>query len=228
MTVRTHEEKSQPGIRILLIDDYPIMRFGLMQLINQESDLVVCGEVGDDQQALRAAVHLQPSLILVGLALHGHQGLGLLKQMQEHAPSIPILVLSNSDETLFAIRALQTGVRGYIPKRTTTDAILSAIRRILRGEIAVSDHLASQLVQTAVTGKPVYADTPVSRLSNRELEVLHYIGEGYATREIAEKLCISIKTVETYRSHLIKKLNLNHSRELIRYAIHWISDLETS
>lgn len=226
MAVSVYDEKSLGCESILLIDDHPIVRLGLTQLINQQPDLMVCGEVESGQEALEAIAAYQPTLILVGLALQGADGLSMLKLICDHAPRTPLLVLSDYDETLYAVRALQAGARGYFPKRSKTEALIGAIRQVLRGDIAVSERLTSRLVQTAITGRSALEDTPVARLSNRELEVLRYVGQGLSTREIASTLCLSIKTVETHRSHIMKKLHLGHARDLIRYAVHWSSHLE--
>ena len=221
-----HEEPKQDRQRVLIIDDHPIMRIGLCQLINREPDLEICGEVDDSQEAIEVVTTLQPAIVLVGLAVHGRDGLDLLKMLRDQAPRVPFLVLSDYDETLYAVRTLQAGARGYHPKRVDAEVLIEAIRQVLRGDIAVSDRLRSQLIKTAILGRPVGTEAVVSRLSDRELEVLRYIGQGYSTREIASLLCLSVKTVETHRSHLIKKLHLQNARNLIRYAVHWLAHLE--
>ena len=208
--------------RVFIVDDHPIVRQGLTQILNQESDLTVCGEAEDALDALEAIAALQPDLVLVDLSLKGGSGLDLIRTLKARHSTLPVLVVSMHDESLYVERVLRAGARGYIMKQEATDTMMHAIRRVLRGEIYVSDKMMTKLL-----GRLLFdtADTGVSaleRLSNRELEVLRLIGEGYATRHIAAVLHVSIKTVESHRAHIKEKLQLKDTVELVRYAMQWV------
>ncbi len=209
--------------KILLASNHPIISSGLIQIIDQEGDLVVCGEIDNDQIALEMINKLHPKLILLVLLLHSRLGLDLVKRIGEHVPHISLIVISDCDESLYAYRALQSGARGYFTLQTTIVDLIAGIRQVLNGDLAVSQKLAIQLLQTTIKGQATGGHGLLARLSNRELEVLRYIGQGYSVREIAANLCLSAKTIETHRSHLLKKLNMKHTPDLIRFAIHWFN-----
>ncbi len=220
----TAEGNGQAGSgkrRVFVVDDHPIIRSGLTQLINQEADLEVCGEAEDAQSALQAIKEINPDILIVDISLNGSNGLDLLKTIRATDRKIFILVLSIHDETIYAERALRGGANGYIMKQEATDRVLSALRRILAGDIYVSDKVAHKMVMqfVGVNGSTAPNRSPVEALSDRELEVLRLIGQGCGTREIAEQLHVSVKTVETYQSNLKDKLTLKNSRELVKYAI---------
>lgn len=211
--------------KIFLVDDHPIVRQGLAQLINQEADLVVCGEAETSKQALEVAGALHPDLAIVDLALKSSSGLDLIKTFRTLMPSMVTLVLSMYDEKLYAERALRAGALGYVMKQEATATLLDAIRDVLRGNIYVSKQQATRMVQTLITTTSEGGVSPLRRLSDRELEVLRFIGEGSSTRQIAETLHLSVKTVETHRAHLMDKLQLANATELMRYAVNWVSNL---
>jgi len=211
--------------RILVVDDHPIVRQGLSQLINQEDDLIVCGAVKDASSALDAIAEARPDLVIVDISLEGPDGLDLLKAVRLRDPTLPVLILSMHDESLYAERALRAGARGYIMKHAATEGLLEAIRRILCGDIYVSDSVASLVLRHfAGAGRAAPVDRArFEDLTDRELEVFRMIGKGHATREIAESLHISIKTVESYQAHIKEKMSLKNSRELVQRAVQWIT-----
>lgn len=211
--------------RILIVDDHPIVRQGLAQLINQEADLHVCGAAEDAAQAVERVAALHPDLVVVDIGLKDSSGLDLIKTLHGRDPKLPILVLSMHDETLYAERTLRAGACGYIMKQEATDQLLEAIRQVLRGEIALSARMAGRLLKTVVHGREASGETTLARLSDRELEVFRLLGQGYSTRQVAEVLHLSVKTIETHRAHLMEKLHLAHAAELIRYATQWAHSL---
>lgn len=214
-----HERSKQ---RILIVDDHPVVREGLATIINQQADLMVCGEAEDAQTALEAVATLQPDLVIVDISLKGSNGIGLVKQLQRHYEKIPILVLSMHDESLYVERVLRAGARGYIMKQEGTEKVVTAVQRVLNGEIYVSDAMGEKLLRTFHEGRPDPGAPSVARLSDRELEVFRLIGQGFGTRQIAETLHVSVKTVNTYRQHVKEKLKLKSGSDLLRHAIHWI------
>ncbi len=210
--------------RVFIVDDHPIVRQGLAQMINQEGDLTVCGEAEDTENALEAIAELHPDLVLVDLSLKGGNGLELLKALRARANMAPVLVVSMHDESLYVERVLRAGARGYIMKHEATDTMMSAIRRVLRGEIYVSDKMLTKLLGRFVLDAPNTSTSTLERLSNRELEVFRLIGAGHSTRHIASVLHVSIKTVESHRAHIKEKLQLNDTGALVRYAMQWVDN----
>jgi DNA-binding NarL/FixJ family response regulator len=207
--------------RVFLVDDHPIVRQGLTLLINQEPDLVVCGEAEAAWSVPAALETLQPDVMVLDISLAGPDGFDLLKNIRLNNTALPILVLSMHDESMYAERALRAGANGYIMKQEATDRVLVAIRQILRREVYVSDRIANRMLQQIVS-KPATTTAPlVTSLSDRELEVFRLIGDGYGTREIAVTLHLSIKTVESYQAHIKQKLNLPTARALVQRAIEW-------
>jgi DNA-binding NarL/FixJ family response regulator len=212
--------------RILIVDDHPIMRQGLITLLEGEEDLDVCGEAEDVPQALDAIEKLQPDFAIVDISLKGRSGMDLLKDLKQQHPKLQVLVLSMYDESLYAERALRYGARGYVMKQEAMDKVLAAIRRILAGEIYFSEKLSSATMRRLLDNASASSVSPLSQLSDREMEVFQRLGQGRSIREIAEELCLSAKTIETYREHLKAKLGLDSSGELLRYAIERATDLE--
>ena len=208
--------------RILIVDDHPIVRQGLAELVNHEEDFAVCGQAEDYHEALRALDQLNPDMAVVDISLKETSGLELIKDIHLQHPDLPVLALSMHDETLYAERALRAGAMGYIMKQEATENVIAAIRRVLAGEIYVSDRMASRMVRKLVTGQTVTSASPVDCLSDRELEVFRLIGKGHGTRQISERLCLSVKTIETYRAHIKDKLVLADAAELLQYAIKWV------
>jgi DNA-binding NarL/FixJ family response regulator len=206
---------------IFIVDDHPIVRQGLTLLINRETDLAVCGDAEEAGAALRRIEELKPDLIVVDVSLNGPDGLDLLKDIRARDSNLPVLILSMLDESLYAERALRAGANGYIMKQEATDRVLVAIRRILDGEIYLSDRMSNRMLQRFAGGAGVEQRSPVANLTDRELEVFRLIGEGHATRQIAQELHISVKTVESYQAHIKDKLSLKNARELLQRAIQW-------
>ncbi len=214
--------------RIFIVDDHPIVRQGLAILINREPDLVVCGDAEEANSALQGIENLKPNVVVVDISLNGPDGLDLLKSIRTRAPNLPVLILSMLDELLYAERALRAGASGYIMKQEATEQVLVALRRILGGEIYVSDRMADKMLHRFVRGSAVETRSPITDLTDRELEVFRLIGEGHGTRQIAKDLHISVKTVESYQAHIKDKLSLKNGRELVQRAIQWtVSSKET-
>ncbi|MDH5203223.1 MAG: response regulator transcription factor [Nitrospirota bacterium] len=215
--------KSQTKItKILIVDDHPIFRKGLTQLINQETNFTVCGEAEDTHKALEAISEQKPDLIIVDISLKGIDGIELIKKIKLKYSNLSVLVVSMHDESFFAERALRAGARGYIMKQEAVEKMMEAICKVLNGEIYVSEKIGSKLLEKFIDGKPDKMYSPLEALSDRELEVFQLIGQGLETRQVAKELHVSIKTVESYRAHIKEKLKIKTSTELLRYAIRWI------
>ena len=216
---KTNTNKS----KILIVDDHPIVRRGLKELINHEKDLVVSGQAEDAHQAMGAIRAQKPDMAIVDISLKGTSGLELIKNIRIQYPSLPVLTLSMHAEFLYAERALRAGAKGYIMKQQATEDLIVAIRKVLAGHVYISDTVATKMVGKAVGGGPDVGASAIDHLSDRELEVFGLIGLGHGTRQIAEKLNLSVKTIETYRAHIKEKLNLANAAELLRYAIQWVN-----
>jgi DNA-binding NarL/FixJ family response regulator len=207
--------------RILLVDDHPIVRQGLAESILHESDLTVCAEAEDRTGALAAIEGNMPDLIVIDLTLKNSSGMDLIKDVQARWPELPILVVSMHDEDLYAERVLRAGARGFITKQEAARNILAAIRRVLGGQIYLNDKTASNVLGRLTTNKKAGERCGVNLLADRELQVFEYTGDGLSIREIADRLGIEPKTVETYRARIKEKLNLGDSSELLKSAIRW-------
>jgi len=205
------------------VDDHPIVRHGLAELIARQPDLDVCGEAADASEALREVETARPDAAIVDISLNGDNGIELIQQIKTLYPTVKVLVSSMHDETVFAGRALRAGAMGYINKRESIRKVIDAVRQVLRGEIYLSPRMANQLLHQAATGEPLDRD-PVESLSNRELEVFEMIGEGMTTRQIAGKLRLSPRTVETHRKNIKTKLDLQNSAQLSRCAFQWVQE----
>jgi DNA-binding NarL/FixJ family response regulator len=208
---------------ILIVDDHPIVRQGLAELINHEDDLSVCGQAEDAHQAIKAVKELKPDMAIVDISLKETSGMELIKDLKAQYPDLPVLALSMHDESLYAERALRAGAKGYIMKAVATEKVITAIRKILSGEIYTSDTVTSKMMRKFIDGSKDIKLSPVERLSDRELEVFQLIGKGFGTRQISERLFLSIKTIETYRAHIKEKLGLADAAELLHYAIQWVN-----
>jgi len=208
--------------RILLVDDHPIVREGLAQFINHEADLTVCAIAANASEAMELVAEHKPELVVTDLSLSGKLGLELIKDLTAQYPSIPILVLSIHDETLWAERVLRAGAEGYIMKSRATSQIVEAIRRILGGGIWVSPQINETLLQKQIRNHKPLQGSPLDQLSDRELEVFHCIGRGMNMKEIATAFHLSSKTVDVHRDHIREKLRLKSSNELIRYAVSYL------
>ena len=208
--------------RILIVDDHPLMRKGLALAIDAEPDLSVVAQAENAEQALEATEEHDLDLAIVDISLPGMSGLELLKHMQALKPELLVLVVSRHDEALYAERAIRAGARGYVMKLEAADVIVKAIRRILNGGIYVSDEINERLLLGIARGRDSLAKSPLEVLSDRELEVFELTGRGRSTREIAERLHLSIKTVESYRARIKDKLNLTNAAELMQHAVNWV------
>ena len=204
---------------VFIVDDHPLLRQGLALLINREVDLSVCGEAEEAQTAMKAIAKNNPDILIVDISLNGPDGLDLLKNIRTLYPDLPVLILSMHDESIYAERALRARANGYIMKQEATEKVLVAVRCILSGDIYLSDRMSRKLLHQYISGASAEATSQLSALSDRELEVFRLIGEGRGTRQIAEKLHISVKTVETYQAHIKDKLSLRSGRELVQHAI---------
>ncbi len=224
-----HTNSTTKKKTVFLVDDHPIVRQGLTLLINQEPDLAVCGQAEEMYAALQAIQTFRPDIMIVDISLNGPDGLELLKNIRMKYSGMPVLILSMHDETIYAERALRAGANGYIMKQEATEKVLTALRRILGGEIYVSDRVGNHMLQHYVRGASLSAQSSVAELTDRELEVFRLIGEGHGTRQIAEELHLSVKTVESYQAHIKEKLSLRSARELVQHAIQWtVSEKKTA
>ena len=217
-------DSTQRKARILLVDDHIIVRDGLAQFIDRETDLMVCGQADNARQAMELIPTLKPALCIVDISLQGMSGMELIKNIKSLHPDVLILVLSMHDESLYAERTLRAGAKGYITKQKAAGEVLEAIRRILAGGIYVSEKMTGQMLQKIAAGGKSAGDSFTGRLSDRELEVFQLIGQGYGTSKIAEELHLSVKTIETHRAHIMEKLHLNSAVELTRHAIQWAEE----
>lgn len=208
--------------RVVIVDDHPPMRHGLAQLINQEPDLKTCGEAGNIPEALKMVEDLKPDIIIVDMGLKDASGLDLLKDLKRGFPNLPALVLSMQNESLYAERALRAGARGYIMKEETTENVVNALRQVLSGEVYLSDKMSKRILNQVADGNSGNGKSSVENLSDRELEVFQLIGQGYQSRQVAQKLHLSVKTIESYREHIKIKLNLENATQLVQTAIQWM------
>jgi DNA-binding NarL/FixJ family response regulator len=202
------------------VDDHPIVRQGLALFIEREPDLMVCGEAEDATSALQAIRESTPDFVILDISLDGRDGLELLKTLRVRHPSLPVLVLSMHDESVYAERSLRAGANGYIMKQEAAGKVITAIRQILGGDVYLSDRLTKRMLQQFVNGSISPRD-PLAKLSDRELEVFRLIGAGHGTRQIADELHVSAKTIESYQAHIKEKLALRNARELVQHAVEW-------
>jgi DNA-binding NarL/FixJ family response regulator len=218
----TDRSKTSPsGVRILLVDDHPMVRERLAEVITREPDLKVCAEAEDRVTALKAIQETNPDLAIVDLALKSSSGLELIKDVHTRWPQLKVLVVSMHDESLYAERVLRAGARGYITKQEATRNILLAIRRVLGGNIYLNEKTATTVISRLTTPSRVESGSLSDRLTDRELQVFEMTGNGLSIREIAAQLHIDVKTVETYRIRIRDKLDLKGSSELLQLAIRW-------
>ena len=210
--------------RVFIVDDHPLVREFLATLIEQQPDLTICGQADDPRSALTGIAATEPDVAVVDLSLGERSGLDLIRQLKTSHPRVAVLVLSMHDEDLYALRALRAGARGYIMKREATGNVILAIRRVREGGIAVSERVSEALAEKLVRGAAAIADSPVQALSDRELEVFRLVGEGRTTRQIADALHLSFKTVQAYYARIKTKLGADNALELLRDAIRWNED----
>jgi DNA-binding NarL/FixJ family response regulator len=208
--------------RILLVDDHAVVRFGIAQLINRENDLVVVGEEEDASNALSAISALKPHLVIADISLKDSSGLELMRNIKAQFTKLPVLVVSTHDESIYAEIAFRAGALGYLMKQEALEKVVTAIRRVLSGAIYVSETLGAKMLQQQVRGQKDVNESPVKTLSDRELEVFQLIGQWKKTKEIAQELHLSIKTIEYYREQIKRKLDLKSASELTHYATSWV------
>jgi len=214
---RTSARKS----RVFIVDDHPLVREGLANLINGQDDLMVSGEAEDSSQAMMGIVKARPDVALIDISLKNESGLELVKNLNTQFPLVALIVLSMHDEALYAERALRAGARGYVMKRETSKSVLASIRRVLEGGVYVSERILNRLVQRPGVSRERSVTSPVERLSDRELEIFRLLGQGRTTSQIATDLNLSLKTVQTHYTRAKEKLGVSSFTELLRAAIRW-------
>mgnify|MGYP001580981459 CR=1 FL=1 len=222
MTAKKNPRPGKSQKKILIVDDHPMMREGLAQLIGSEPDLSVCGQAETAFQAMDAVAALQPDLVLLDITLPDKSGLELIKDIQAMHAHQPMLVISMHDESLYAERVLRAGGRGYIMKQEGGKKLMLAIRQVLNGQIYVSEKMSAKILEIFSGRRAENQSSPVAQLTDREFEVFQLIGTGKGTREIAEHLHLSVKTVEVHRANIKQKLQLKTAPELIRFAVRWL------
>lgn len=218
----TERQAKTKAKKVFLVDDHPIVRQGMAQLIEQESDLFVCGEAEDAPQALQGIEKNQPDVVLVDISLKSTSGVDLIKDLKIRHPRLPVLVLSMHDESFYAERVLRAGARGYVTKEEATEKVLTAIRQVLRGEVYLSDRMAARMLSKLVNGSGERGTSPTDRLTDRELQIFECIGRGLGTREVAQRMHLSVKTIESHRANIKRKLNLDNATQLLQHAIQWV------
>jgi DNA-binding NarL/FixJ family response regulator len=222
MTKNRYTAADAQRFKVFVVDDHPIVRQGLRLLIDQEPDLTVCGEAETADAVLPAIRKLQPAIAVIDISLGHDSGIDLIKNIRLQHPDLPLLVLSMHDESLYAERALRAGAKGYIMKQEAPEKVIIAIRQVLQGNIYVSDAMGAKLLNKLIESSRDETSSPIELLSDRELQVFKLLGSGFGTRQVADKLNVSIKTVEAYRANIKEKLNLKGSAELVQHAIHWV------
>lgn len=230
VSVITEDNDSKTTVdvtQIFIVDDHPIVRQGLKTLIEQEGDLHVCGEAGSAAEAMKLFPDCNPDLILVDISLKGPDGLELTKSIRSVRPNLPILIVSMHDESLYAERVLRAGANGYIMKEEVAHNIAGAIRKVLQGDIYMSNRMRQKILRGVAGQRTNTASSSIERLSDRELEVFRLLGQGLGTRKIADDLHLSVKTIETYRAHIKEKMGLKNAAELVRQAVQWVEQSAT-
>jgi DNA-binding NarL/FixJ family response regulator len=220
-TTRNSSPLSNQRVRVLIVDDHPLVRRGLAETLSAEPDMEVCGEAADATEAMRLVETAQPHLMIIDLSLKSGHGIDLIEQIKARDDQIKMLVSSMHDEALFAERVLRAGAVGYLNKQEPPEKIIDAVRQAMRGEICLSPRMQNRLLHSVVGGEPL-GKNPIESLSNRELEVFDMIGQGMSTKQIANKLHLSHKTIETHREKIKTKLNLSNANELAHRAVQWV------
>jgi len=208
--------------RIFIVDDHAMFREGLRQLIENEPDLKVCGDAGETEEAMRGIDATRPDLVIVDISLAGSSGIDLIRSVKAKHEDLPILVVSMHDESLYAERALRAGAMGYVMKQEPSRTVKAAIRKVLSGDMHLSEKMASSVIARFVRGTPERVPSPLETLSDRELEVFRMLGQGLGTRQIAEDLNVAIPTINSFRNRIKEKLNLKTSTEVMLRAIQWV------
>lgn len=225
---RKPDSESSPAGRrgVLLVDDHPFMRAGLALLINKQPDLQVAGEAGTAAEAISVVERVSVDLVLSDITMPGRSGIEFIKDLQVMRPELPVLVVSMHDELLYAERVLRAGARGYIMKEAGGEALLAAIRQVLAGEVYVSPRVSARILETVSGRRPRGSSSPIERLTDREFEIFELIGHGRNSRQIAEQLNLSPKTVDVHRANIKEKLQLADTTALVRHAVHWVESRE--
>lgn len=208
--------------KVFVVDDHAVLRRGLAQLVAQEPDLVICGEAADARAALEGMEKATPDVAVVDISLRDSSGIELIKDIKVRWPDLPVLVLSVYDESPYAERVLRAGAKGYVTKGEASERVIQGIRQVLRGEVYVSDKAASRMICKFVKALPGSKDFSIDSLSDREFEVFELIGQGLQTRQIAARLHLSVKTIDTHRQNIKRKLGLSNAPELLQRAIQWV------
>jgi len=214
-------ETVAPKRRVFIVDDHPLVREGLTNLINSQSDLMVCGEAKDSSEAVDAITKEPPDVAIIDISLTNESGLELIKNLAKQFPQVAVVVLSMHDETLYAERALRAGARGYVMKHETSKSVLASIRRVITGDIYVSERIVNRMALRLTSARRRAASSPVERLSDRELEIFRLLGQGRTPSEIARDLNLSLKTVQAYCARAKEKFGVTSLTELLRAAIRW-------
>ena len=225
MAIRKSESAKR---KVLIVDDHPILRQGIAQLIQREEDLEICGEAEDAQAALKLIEELKPDVAVVDISLRDSSGIDLIKDMKIRCPSVPVLVLSMHNESFYAERCFRAGARGYVTKGEPSAKVIEGIRQVLSGEVYVSEKIASKMVCKMVGSRRDSDQYTIDRLSDREFEVFELIGQGMQTREIAERLHLSVKTIDAHRENIKRKLKLRDATDLLKTAIQWVESEQGS
>lgn len=220
-------EKLSTARRIFLVDDHPVTRQGIAMLIDQEPDFVVCGEADSAPRAIELIPKAAPDLAIIDITLKSTGGIELLKDLKALMPTLPMLVMSMHDETLYAERALRAGARGYVMKHEPNELVVAAIRHVLAGELALSPRMKEKMLNHLAAGRKNADVSTMEMLSDRELEVFQLIGNGFANRQIAERLNLSVRTIDSYREQLKSKLQLESGAELVHHATQWVKSETT-
>lgn len=224
MTAAKERKGGEKKTRILVVDDHPLIRQGLIQLLGEQRDMEVCGEAGSGEEAVRAVEKLSPHLAIIDLSLGDMNGLDLVRDLGDRYPEVAVLVLSMHEELFYAERVLRAGAKGYIMKGGPLEEVMTAIRRVMKGDVYLSDKMTSRVMHRLVGSTFDENSSPMDALTDRELRVFILTGEGLGPSEIAEKLHLSVKTIETYRSRIKEKLDLADATALRRHAIHWVQN----
>jgi DNA-binding NarL/FixJ family response regulator len=226
LSTNASQAPANRATRLLIVDDHPVFRHGISQFLNEQDGLSVCAEADNAQNALEAMRQHKPDIALLDVTMPGTNGIELTKLMVAEQPKLVILVLSMHDDSLYALRALRAGAKGYVMKQNAMECVLEALRKISGGGIYVSPQFSEKLVFKAIQGSNSDLGLPVDRLSDRELEVFQLLGRHKSTREIAEELHLSVKTIETHRSHIKEKLGLKTANEMAGFAVEWMTAAE--
>lgn len=222
-TIQARQKLPARKARVFLVEDHPITRDGLSQILNFQTDLMVCGQAASAAEARKEIGRTNPDVVIVDITLANGNGIDLIKDIAATHPTLRTLVLSTHDEKIYAERALRAGAHGYVMKQTPTAGVLNCIREVLAGRICVSDEMRSRML-SLLNGRPQGPTAGVELLSDRELEVFRLLGNGHGTAGISRQLCVSVSTVETYRAHIKEKLGLANAMDLVSAAVRWVQE----